>query len=110
MDYEEKEPGGKVLAAVVDPVGRIVYVTARVWRHITRQHGEVRDQLNLVTRTIERAEVRCATIPPDREILYAKGIGPSNWFSVVVAFKGTVGLVITAHATRRGPKWERRIG
>ena len=94
-----------VCAEVLDPDGREVVLSVRLWREkITRDHPELRDHLEDVLGTASAPD----HVEPDprasRRRYYRGRIGPSRWLLVVVSFEQKPGRIITALATRKDPK------
>lgn len=83
-------------------------------RHIERGHPEMRGCELAIATAIENAVDRCrgkkkGRFVKNREVLFARNLGPGNWLAVVVAYGGQKGEVITAYADRNGPKESERI-
>jgi hypothetical protein len=95
----------RLLGEVTDPSGRTVVLSERVWeRKITRDHPEVRGELEHVLGTVSTPD----HVEPDpragRQRYYRRRVGPSKWLLVVVSFEQEPGRIITALAIRKDPK------
>ncbi len=102
LKKEHLPPG--VLEATRDKQGRTVVLRESAMRHITRRHPE-RDGCELaITTAVENAQFRSRGNQEGREVLYAPNLGPTAWMAVVVAYENHWGEVITAYASKRGPK------
>lgn len=95
----------RLLAEVADPDGRAVVLLARIWEEkITRDHPELRDQLEQVLGTVRKPDHVEADPQADRRRYYRRRVGPSRWLLVVVSFEQQPGRIITALATRKDPR------
>lgn len=97
------------LAITQDPWGRTVGLSHRAMEHIA-EHGELDGSHLLIVTTVEQAEYRTrgkinGEPVPDREVLWARNLGPSGrWMRVVVRYKERKGVVITAYAGKEDPE------
>ncbi len=85
-------------------------LTRSRWENILEKRlgaldGMERDVLDAVG----RAEVIRRGNVPGREVHYARGVGPSSWMAVVVAYDAVMGTVVTAYPTRDEPRMEGRL-
>lgn len=95
----------RLLGAVSDRDGRAVVLLARIWADkILRDHPELGDHLEQVLGTVSVPDHVEPDPRADRRRYYRRRVGPSNWLLVVVSFEQEPGRVITALATRKGPK------
>ena len=90
-------------AAVADPSGRSVVLSAERWMHITTRHPELHPHRDDVLEAVRRPTSQVPGRRPDEEWYYRRGVGPSRWLKVVVAYEGTVGEIRTAFARRAIP-------
>lgn len=94
-----------VLAEVVDPDGRCVELTAERWQHIIRPdgHPELTSFQAEVLRAVQAPDER-RTAPRDNEQwFFLRGVGPSRWLQVVVAYEDDRGFIATAFGRRKDP-------
>ena len=90
--------------------GRPVTLTRTRWEKILEKRlGALDGMQHGVLEAVARAEVIRRGNVPGREVHYARGVGPSSWMAVVVAYEGSVGNVITAYPTRDEPRMEGRL-
>jgi hypothetical protein len=103
-----------IIAVGHDHWGRQVALTERAMKKIVRDHLEFDGHHLAIMSAVQSAEIRCrgrksGRPVPDREVLWAKNIGPGPWLRVVVRYEGHVGHVITAYAGKRPPEASERI-
>lgn len=95
----------QVLTELADPDGRSVVLLARIWHDkITRDHPELREHLGDVLATVQDPDHAEPDPRLERRRYYRRRVGPSRWLLVVVSFEQQPGRIITAVATRKGPK------
>jgi hypothetical protein len=94
-----------VLAEVVDPNGRRVELTAERWQHITGSdgHAELASLRPEVLRAVEAPDERRTAPRSNEQWFFLRGVGPSRWLQVVVAYEGGRGFIVTAFGRRRDP-------
>lgn len=92
----------------IDLRGRTVVLNSKGLDHAMEQHQEVRG-VQVIKEAVEKADIRTKGNFPGAEKLWAREVGPARWFGVVVAFKGRLGEVITAHASTKGPPRHNRL-
>lgn len=83
---------------------RTVWLTQERWEHIIDGHPEVERHLPALKKCVEKAENRTKGRYPGVEKLWARNVGPSKWFSVVVRYEGRTGTIRTALAASKGPR------
>ncbi len=89
---------------VRDPHGRTVHLSTDRWHHILAGHPEMFPYLDDVLRAIVAPTEHIQQALPGQDWFYLKGIGPSDWLKVVVAFDSkSVGDVKTAFARGETP-------
>lgn len=93
-----------VLAVVADRWKRLVILTRRGLAHVHDGHREVAERD--IKLAIQRAEIRLPGNVERREELWARGVGRSRWFLVVVAYDVKEGVVVTARQAKKGPEGE----
>ncbi|HEY0226938.1 MAG TPA: hypothetical protein VGC05_11230 [Mycobacterium sp.] len=98
------EPPDDLLWTTTDTKGRTVVLTQERLDHIHDGHREVRAEN--IKKAVEAAEKRTKGNRPHREKLWARNLPPAKWFTVVVAYEGRVGKVITALGVSKDPKSE----
>ena len=87
----------EILARVLDPDDRVVVMTAERWDHIMQKHPYLGLSVFEVMEIVEFPDHRTPDPLRDRERYYGRGVGPSRWVRVVVAFdRVEVGKVLTA--------------
>jgi hypothetical protein len=96
------EPPSDLIATMIDPMGRTVWLAQRSWDHVTTEHPEVR--LAELKRAVETAEKRTSGKFAGTEKLWARNLGPAKWLTVVVAYEGRVGRVRTALGSTKDPR------
>lgn len=92
-----------------DRFGRTVVLLRRHWRHVAFRHPVLADQREVVIRAVETADIRRQGNTPGTEVLYGRGLGPSRWLAVVVAYTGSRGAIITAYPHRAEPRSADRL-
>jgi hypothetical protein len=102
-DHREQVESGRV-AEAVDPYGRRVRFHDEAVNHVLVNHPEMRPYLDEIMATISRPDWRELDFRPARERYYKRGAGSSRRLVVVVDFRRSVGRVVTAYATRKGPR------
>lgn len=90
-------------AAVLDPAGRPVVLTAARWQHIVNGHPELAPHRDAVLRTVQRPTRQRAGRRAAEVWYYLAGAGPSRWLKVVVAYEQEQGRIITAFGRRSMP-------
>ncbi len=98
------KPPDDLMATMIDPRGRTVWLTERAWKHIVEQHQEVETHPDWLKKCVETAEMRTRGNYEGAEKLWAQNLGPSKWFCVVVRYEGRIGTIRTALAVKRGPR------
>lgn len=98
-----------IVAVAQDRWGRRVVLTEQAMRKIVRDHREFDGHHLAIMTAVGAADIRCrgrkAGKPvPDREVLWAEGVGPGPWLRVVVRYVERDGRIITAYAGKRGPE------
>lgn len=87
-----------------DPKGRTVHLTPRRWDHIAYGHPRLRPYRDDVIRAIAEPTEWFEAPRPGEAWYYLRGVGPSTWLKVVVAYdEKSTGSVITAFPRRRKP-------
>jgi hypothetical protein len=92
-----------VIAAVADPAGRLVVLTATRWRHVIDGHPELRTYLQDVLKAVQEPTRQLPGRRPGEAWYYLAGAGPSRWLKVVVAYDQGNGRILTAFARRSLP-------
>jgi hypothetical protein len=100
----QAKPPDDLIATMIDPQGRTVWLTQERWEHIIDGHREVESQLPALKRCIETAEKRTRGKHQDTEKLWVRNVGPARWFSVLVRYEGRTGTIRTAYADGKGPR------
>jgi hypothetical protein len=100
----DAKPPDDLMATMSDPHGRTVWLTEERWKHIVEAHKEVERHLDALKKCVQAAEKLSSGNYPGAEKLWARNIGPSTWFCVVVRYEGQIGTVRTALAVKRGPR------
>ena len=90
-------------ATVTDPSGRTVVLSVERWTHVVTRHPELRPYRADVLAAVRRPTIRIWGRRPHEEWYYRRGVGPSRWLKVVVAYEGAVGEIRTAFARRGNP-------
>jgi len=90
-------------ATVTDPSGRTVVLSVERWTHVVTRHPELRPYRADVLAAVQRRTIRIRGRRPHEEWYYRRGVGPSRWLKVVVAYEGAVGEIRTAFARRGYP-------
>lgn len=98
-----------MLAAVSDPVGRRVELTAERWEHIVcpvggAGHPELEPYLSEILRAVAQPDHRLAGRRENEEWFLVARTGPSRYLQVVVAFAEDRGWIVTAFARRSLPR------
>jgi hypothetical protein len=75
-----------VLEATRDRKGRWVTLSESAMRHIEKGHREMRGAELMILTAVEEAWIRTKAAKADREMLYARNLGPAAWLVVVVAY------------------------
>lgn len=93
-----------VLAAVEDPDGRRVELTAERWDHILEpnRHPELEPYGELL-QAVSAPDRRESGRRANEEWFFRRGVGPSRWLHVVVAYEAGRGWIVTAFARRTDP-------
>jgi hypothetical protein len=93
------------VAEVVDPDGRSVELTDERWQHITRPdgHPELTGLKSEVLRAVQAPDTRQTAPRSNEEWFFLRGVGPSRWLQVVVAYEGGRGFIVTAFGRRKDP-------
>jgi len=92
----------EIQCTATDLRGRTVVLDRKGLQHILDEHREVA-QVQVIKEGIEKAKLRTQGNFPGSERLWSQEVGPARWFSVVVAFKGREGRVVTAFGSTKGP-------
>jgi len=103
-----------VVEQMHDRQRRVVVLPEGTMKHIARRRPEMDGCEMAIKAAVESAVDRCygrkdGQRIEEREILFAKKLGPGPWLAVVVAYEGDRGTVITAYADRNGPREADRI-
>jgi hypothetical protein len=98
------EPPDDLLATMIDPLGRTVWLTEERWKHIVEGHKEVEGHLDALKQCVQSAEKRSKGHYHGAEKLWVQSVGPSKWFCVVVRYEGRTGTIKTALPIKRGPR------
>jgi hypothetical protein len=98
------KPPDDLIATMIDPQGRTVWLTRERWEHIIDGHREVERHLPGLKQCVEKAEKRTRGKYEDTEKLWVRNVGPAKWFSVLVRYEGRTGTVRTAYADGKGPR------
>ena len=104
----QPEPPDDLIATLVDPLGRTVWLTAERWGHITDGHPELQNRLEDVKQAVRTAEIRTRG-QWDAEKLWARNLAGARWLMVVVRYEGRVGRISPGHRFNRGPGNEERL-
>lgn len=104
MPGAPEEPPDDLLWTTTDPKGRTVVLTQERLDHIHDGHREVRAEN--IKKAVETADKRTKGNRSGIEKLWARNLPPAKWFTVVVAYEGRVGKVITALGVSKDPKSE----
>jgi hypothetical protein len=99
-----QEPPDDLIATVIDPQGRTVWLTQERWDHIVEGHPEIARYLQDVKKCVERADNRTKGNYPDAEKLWARNLGPAKWLTVVVRYEGRTGTIRTAIGVTKAPR------
>jgi hypothetical protein len=92
------------VSVVVDPLGRMVHLTAERWEHIIEGHPYMAPHRADVLRAVQAPTDRVVQPRPGQDWFYLEDAGPSRWLKVVVAFdEKSVGSIRTAFPRRRRP-------
>lgn len=96
----------QTVVEISDPAGKRVVVLRRTWREkIVRGHPEIKTYLTEVMRTVSDPDhVERDALDPDRARYYARARGPSRWLLVVVSYEQVPARVVSAVASREGPR------
>jgi hypothetical protein len=87
-----------------DPLGRTVHLTPRRWDHIVYGHPYMSPYRDDVIRAIAMPTDWFDEPRPGQAWYYLRGVGPSLWLKVVVAYDDkSTGSVKTAFPRRRKP-------
>jgi hypothetical protein len=88
----------------LDPLRRTVHLTPERWNHIAYGHSPVSSLRAEVIKAIEEPTTWIDQARPGEAWFYLKGVGPSRWLKVVVAYDHkSIGIVKTAFPRRRNP-------
>ena len=91
---------------VTGPDGRRVELTAERWAHIIDPwtvHPELTSHEDDVLRAVVEPDVVRPGRRENERWFFLRGVGPSGWLQVVVAYEQERGWVVTAFARRRDP-------
>jgi hypothetical protein len=113
MVLRRQLPAG-VLEQMRDRKRRTVDLPEKTMQHIAERRPEMDGCELAIKAAVESSRDRCRGrkngMPVEnREVLYARRIGPGEWLAVVVAYEGDHGTVLTAYADRHGPREADRI-
>jgi hypothetical protein len=95
-----------VLAEVMDPGGRRVELTSERWRHIIDSyegHPELAARRDEILRAVAVPDEARPGRRPNERWYFLRGVGPSRWLQVVVAYEQERGWIVTAFGRRRDP-------
>jgi hypothetical protein len=98
------KPPDDLIATIIDPQGRTIWLTQERWDHILGGHPELARHLGVLKKWLDRADNRTRGNYPDIEKHWARNIGPAKWFTVVVRYEGRIGTVRTAIGVTKGPR------
>lgn len=94
------------LGEIRDPEGRAVELTQERWNHIIEPvdgHPELERFVADLLATVEAPDRRLPARRANEEWFYRRGVGPSEWLQVVVAYERGRGWIVTAFARRDFP-------
>lgn len=93
------------MAEVVDPDGQPVELTEERWQHIVRPdgHPELADFHSEVLRAVQTPDKQQMAPRSNEQWFFLRGVGPSRWLQVVVAYEGDRGFIVTAFGRRKDP-------
>lgn len=100
----QPKPPDDLVATMIDPQGRTVWLAQAQLDHIIEEHPEVGNHVDWLKKSVEKAEKRTKGNYKDSEKLWASRLGPSKWLCVVVRYEGRIGTVRTALASSKGPR------
>lgn len=87
-----------------DPDGRTVVFDQRAWEHIETRRPELLAELDQILGAIRQPDHREPDPEPGRERYYlARGTDRIRWLRVVVDFKSSPAVVVTAFVQRKRP-------
>ena len=93
-----------VVATVVDPDGRVVYLTADRWAHVVEGHPELAGFQNEVLEAVATPSRQRPGPTMGERWFYSENRGPSRWLKVVVRYDSIDrGRIVTAFARRSMP-------
>lgn len=98
------KPPDDLIATMIDPQGRTVWLTQERWDHIIGEHREVERHLPVLKQCVEKAEKRTRGKYEDTEKLWLRNAGPAKWFAVVVRYERRTGAIRTAYPDGKGPR------
>jgi hypothetical protein len=92
-----------VLATVNDPSGVPVDLTDTQWDHICEQRPGLAELRDEILRSISNPDAAAPGKKPNETWFFLRGVGPSEWLRVVVAYEGGRGWIVTAFPRRKFP-------
>ena len=94
-----------LVEAVEDPDGRRVELTEERWEHVLEpdRHPELEPYQAEVLQAVSTPDHRESGRRANEEWFFRRGVGPSRWLQVVVAYERERGWIVTAFARRTGP-------
>jgi hypothetical protein len=97
--------GKEVVGEAMDPNGVRVVLLRRIWMDkVIMDHPEVAPFIDLVLATVSKpSHIGPDPSGDDRRRYYMHGVGPSNWFLVVVSYEQVPVRIVSAFATRKDP-------
>jgi hypothetical protein len=67
------------------------------------EHEELADAQDAILATVAAPDHRAPDPRPGRERYWRRGVGPSRWLMVVVAFSAVPARIVTAYGNRKDP-------
>jgi hypothetical protein len=98
----------EVFFTAIDLRGRSVILNEKGLQHVLEEHREVA-RVQVIKEAVEKADIRTKGNFQGCEKLWAREVGPADWFGVVVASEGRSDEVITAHGSAKGPPKHKRL-
>lgn len=92
-----------VLATVIDPNGVPVDLTDTQWNHICEQRPLLAELRAELLRAVASPDATEPGKKPNETWFFLRGVGPSGWLRVVVAYEGGRGWIVTAFPRRKYP-------
>jgi hypothetical protein len=92
-----------VLATVIDPDGVPVDLTDTQWDHICEQRPRLAELRDEILRSVSKPDATAPGKKPNETWFFLRGVGPTAWLRVVVAYEGRRGWIVTAFPRRRYP-------